>query len=102
MRQRVLEIFTDQIKWIRRLDQINVDIVDLPQESFVAFSQVASITNMLLTKLNDPDDEELAPAQILEIENTMEMTRLMMQEMKKRIETHIRESRQDKWMLLED
>ena len=102
LRQRVLEIFTDQIKWIRRLDQINVDIVDLPQESFVAFSQVASITNMLLTKLNDPDDEELAPAQILEIENTMEMTRLMMQEMKKRIETHIRESRQDKWMLLED
>ena len=32
----------------------------------------------------------------------MEMTRLMMQEMKKRIEAHIRESRQDKWMLLED
>ena len=39
---------------------------------------------------------------IREIENTMEMTRLMMQEMKKRIENHIRESRQDKWMLLED
>lgn len=102
LRQHVLEIFTDQIKWIRRLDRINVDIADLPQESFVAFSQVASITNMLLTKLNDPDDEELAPEQICEIENTMEMARLMMQEMKKQIETHIRESRQDKWMLLED
>tara|TARA_B100000809_G_scaffold138745_1_gene136370 strand:- start:1472 stop:2974 length:1503 start_codon:yes stop_codon:yes gene_type:complete len=102
LRQCVLEIFTDQVKWIRRLDRINVDIADLPQESFVAFSQVASITNMLLTKLNDPDDEELAPEQIREIEKTMEMTRLMMQEMKKRIETHIRESRQDKWMLLED
>ena len=102
LRQCVLEIFTDQVKWIRRLDRINVDIADLPQESFVAFSQVASITNMLLTKLNDPDDEELTPQQIREIENTMEITRLMMQEMKKRIETHIRESRQDKWMLLED
>lgn len=102
LRQHVLEIFTDQVKWVRRLDRLNVDIADLPQESFVAFSQVASITNMLLTKLNDPDDEESAPEQISEIENTMGMARLMMQEMKKQIETHIRESRQGKWMLLED
>jgi hypothetical protein len=97
LRQQVLEVFEEQMKWIRRLDRIHVSLDELPQESFLAFSQITSITNALLTLLNDPDDEELTSDQVDEITEAMSMTRELVREMQERMDQEIREMRQDKW-----